>query len=120
MSSFISIPKREKGQGFVKYAIVLALVAMVVIVGMRVLGPRVGDGFGPVNSSLADATGGNVIVGGNFQSDDLYWNTPVNGCKVDYVYGTNPGCDNIVDRVKACLAGSTGPYCDDYFAVYPQ
>jgi len=42
----------EKGQGLVEYAIILALVAIVVIAVMRVLGPRVGNIFSTVNSEI--------------------------------------------------------------------
>lgn len=43
---------REKGQGLVEYAIILAFVAVVVIVVMRVIGPKVGDVFSAVNSEI--------------------------------------------------------------------
>ena len=43
---------KEKGQGLVEYAIILALVAIVVIAVMRLLGPRVGNIYSTVNSSL--------------------------------------------------------------------
>ncbi len=42
----------EKGQGLVEYAIILVFVALVVIAVMRLLGPRVGNIFSSVNSSL--------------------------------------------------------------------
>jgi len=43
---------REKGQGLVEYAIILALVAIIVIAILRLLGPRVGNTFSTINSSL--------------------------------------------------------------------
>jgi len=43
---------QEQGQGLVEYAIILVLVAVVVIAVMRLLGPRVGNVFSSVNSSL--------------------------------------------------------------------
>ncbi len=42
----------EKGQGLVEYAIILVLVAVVVIVVMRLLGPKVGNTFSTINDSL--------------------------------------------------------------------
>ena len=42
----------EKGQGLVEYAIILALFAIVVIAAMRLIGPRVGNVFSTVNSSI--------------------------------------------------------------------
>ncbi len=43
---------KEKGQGLVEYAIILALVAIVVIAVMRLLGPKVGNTFSSINSQL--------------------------------------------------------------------
>jgi len=43
---------QERGQGLVEYAIILVLVAVVVIAVMRLLGPRVGNIFSTINSSL--------------------------------------------------------------------
>lgn len=42
----------EKGQGLVEYAIIIAFVALVVIVVMRMLGPRVGNTFSSMNNSI--------------------------------------------------------------------
>jgi pilus assembly protein Flp/PilA len=43
---------KEKGQGLVEYAIILALVAIVVIAVMRLLGPKIGNTFSTIGSSL--------------------------------------------------------------------
>ena len=43
---------QEKGQGLVEYAIILVFVAIVVIAIMRLVGPRVGNIFSTINSSL--------------------------------------------------------------------
>ena len=58
MFLFSSKSKQEKGQGLVEYAIILALVAIVVISAMRVLGPTIGDTFSTINSSLP---GGDIV-----------------------------------------------------------
>ena len=51
--------RKEKGQGLVEYALILVLIAIVVIVAMQVLGDKVSDTFGTVNSGLsADGSGG--------------------------------------------------------------
>jgi len=42
----------EKGQGLVEYAIIIAFVAIVVIVVVRLFGPQVGNTFSEINSSL--------------------------------------------------------------------
>jgi len=47
---------KEKGQGLVEYAIILALVAIVVIAVMRILGPPIiGNTFSTINSSLSSS-----------------------------------------------------------------
>jgi pilus assembly protein Flp/PilA len=43
---------KEKGQGLVEYAIILAFVALVVIVVVRLIGPRVGNTFSSINNSI--------------------------------------------------------------------
>jgi pilus assembly protein Flp/PilA len=42
----------ERGQGLIEYAIILVLVAVVVIAVVRLIGPRVGNTFSMINSSL--------------------------------------------------------------------
>jgi pilus assembly protein Flp/PilA len=43
---------QQKGQGLVEYAIILALVAIVVVAVVRLIGPRVGNTFSNINSQL--------------------------------------------------------------------
>jgi pilus assembly protein Flp/PilA len=43
---------KEKGQGLVEYAIILALVAIVVIAVMQLLGPKIGNTFSSINEGL--------------------------------------------------------------------
>ena len=50
--SIMLFAPKEKGQGLVEYAIILALVAIVVIAVMRILGPKIGNVFSTINSSL--------------------------------------------------------------------
>ena len=42
----------ERGQGLIEYAIILVLVAVVVIAIVRLIGPKVGNTFSMINSSL--------------------------------------------------------------------
>jgi pilus assembly protein Flp/PilA len=42
----------ERGQGLVEYAIIVVFVALVVIALVRLLGPKVGNIFSTINSSL--------------------------------------------------------------------
>lgn len=59
MNKLFSNKKNEKGQGLVEYAIILALVAIVVIGVMRVIGPKIGNTFSTINNSLP---GGNAVA----------------------------------------------------------
>jgi len=43
---------REEGQGLVEYALIIVLVAIVVIVALRLLGPIIGNVFSNINTSL--------------------------------------------------------------------
>jgi pilus assembly protein Flp/PilA len=43
---------KEKGQGLVEYAIILALIAIVVIAVMRLMGPKLGNTYSLINSSI--------------------------------------------------------------------
>jgi pilus assembly protein Flp/PilA len=47
----------KKGQGLVEYAIILALVAIVVIAVMRLMGPKIGNTFSSINNSLEVGAG---------------------------------------------------------------
>jgi pilus assembly protein Flp/PilA len=48
---------KEKGQGLVEYAIILALVAIVVIASMKFLGPKISCTFDKINNSLPGQSG---------------------------------------------------------------
>ena len=43
---------KERGQGLVEYAILLAFVALVVISVVRLLGPRIGNTFSNISNSM--------------------------------------------------------------------
>ena len=43
---------KEKGQGLVEYAIILALVAIVVIAVMRLMGPKIGNTYSSISNSM--------------------------------------------------------------------
>jgi pilus assembly protein Flp/PilA len=43
---------KEKGQGLVEYAIILALIAIVVIAVMRLMGPKLGNTYSLISSSI--------------------------------------------------------------------
>lgn len=54
---FSSSSRHRKGQGLVEYAIILALVAIVVIAVVQLLGPKVGNTFSTINNSLDTVSG---------------------------------------------------------------
>jgi pilus assembly protein Flp/PilA len=43
---------KKKGQGLVEYALILALVAIVVFAALMLLGPVLGNTFSSINNSL--------------------------------------------------------------------
>jgi pilus assembly protein Flp/PilA len=49
---FMFFAPQEKGQGLVEYAIIIALVAIIVIAVMRLLGPKIGNTFSSISNSI--------------------------------------------------------------------
>ena len=47
--------KDEEGQGMVEYGLIIALIAIVVIVALAALGPKIRDIFNRTNSALGAA-----------------------------------------------------------------
>jgi len=43
---------KEQAQGLIEYAIILSLVALVVIVVVRMLGPKTGDTYSTIGNSV--------------------------------------------------------------------
>lgn len=43
----------EEGQGMAEYALILALVAIIVIIALRVLGPTVGNKINQVSAAMS-------------------------------------------------------------------
>jgi pilus assembly protein Flp/PilA len=46
--------RSTSGQGLVEYALIIALVAIVVFAALLILGPVIGQTFSSINSSLAN------------------------------------------------------------------
>jgi pilus assembly protein Flp/PilA len=70
--------QNERGQGLVEYAIILALVGIVVIAVMRTLGPRIGNTFSTINNSLE--------AGGSAPSESepfKYYSSAEEACSTD-------------------------------------
>jgi len=58
MNSLSSRNKNQKGQGLVEYALILALVGIVVIALLVILGSSTGNVFGRVNNSVSKTGSG--------------------------------------------------------------
>ncbi len=43
---------KEQGQGLIEYALILVLIAVVVIVVLKILGPQLGGIFSTISSNL--------------------------------------------------------------------
>ena len=56
--------KDEEGQGMVEYGLIIGLIAVVVIVALVALGPKVKEMFNKVNAELDKAGAGSVGGGG--------------------------------------------------------
>ncbi len=56
--------KDEEGQGMVEYGLIIGLIAVVVIVALVALGPKVRDMFEEVNEQLDAAGAGGGAAGG--------------------------------------------------------
>ena len=52
--------KDENGQGMVEYGLILALIAIVVIVALVALGPKIKNIFQSVNDSVPEVTAANT------------------------------------------------------------
>ncbi len=50
--------KDEEGQGMVEYGLIIGLIAVVVIVALVALGPKIRDMFNEVNNEIDKAAGG--------------------------------------------------------------
>lgn len=52
---FRSLFKDESGQGMIEYGLIIALIAVVVIVALTALGPKIRDMFNGVGDALDEA-----------------------------------------------------------------
>lgn len=62
MKSLSSRNKNQRGQGLVEYALILALVGIVVIAVLIMLGPSIGNVFGRVNNSVSKTGSGSAAT----------------------------------------------------------
>jgi pilus assembly protein Flp/PilA len=51
--SDVNVQLSQRGQGLVEYALIIALVAIVVFAALLIIGPELGNIFSAINSSLA-------------------------------------------------------------------
>ncbi len=52
MKNIVKLFKSEEGQGMVEYGLIIALVAVVAIVGLTLLGPKIRDMFTNIAGKL--------------------------------------------------------------------
>ncbi|OJV66901.1 MAG: hypothetical protein BGO41_04250 [Clostridiales bacterium 38-18] len=52
----LSTLKQEDGQGMVEYALIIAFIALVVIAGLVILGPRIAQMFTDIGNELTTET----------------------------------------------------------------
>lgn len=55
--------KDEEGQGMVEYGLIIGLIAVVVIVALVALGPKIRDMFNEVNDEIDAAAAGGTTAG---------------------------------------------------------
>ena len=55
MKELMKFFKDEDGQGMVEYGLIIGLIAIVVIVALSILGPKVADMFNTATNSLENA-----------------------------------------------------------------
>ena len=55
--------KDEEGQGMVEYGLIIGLIAVVVIVALVALGPKIRDMFNEVNDEIDAAAAGGTAAG---------------------------------------------------------
>ncbi len=102
--------KNEKGQGLVEYAIILALVAIVVIGVMRVLGPKIGNTFSMINNSLAmGGETGAPPTDLTCESAIASWEAQVNAPQQAYQAAGYPDSGPVYDAYVASWAWGSGP-----------
>jgi pilus assembly protein Flp/PilA len=110
---FSSIFKHEKGQGLVEYAIIVALVAVVVIGVMRVVGPKVGNTFSTVNTALDSSPGYSQPYSNFDQGWDEYCAMLPAGTSVSSYYA-NDGSSNVIFAPEGSPSPSGYSYYDSW------
>ena len=123
MNKLFSNKKQEKGQGLVEYAIILALIAIVVVGVMTTLGKKVCNTMNGVSNSLDGGSGSNCVasapIGSNSPSYTAWggnWNTQALAAQ-DFCQGQHAPSgssytfyrDSNDGNYSAAGAGVTGP-----------
>jgi pilus assembly protein Flp/PilA len=63
MKKALNFLKDENGQGMVEYGLIIGLVALVVVAGLILLGPKIRDMFKGISNNLPDVTTAAPVVG---------------------------------------------------------
>ena len=53
--NIVFIAAKEKGQGLIEYALILAFVAIIVVAVLMLIAPAIGEVFSTINASLSAA-----------------------------------------------------------------
>ena len=116
MLFFSSNSRNERGQGLVEYAIILALVAIVVIGAMRILGPQISCAFSTINSSLPGESGDSTEACGSSLSSTssglaTKFTSTFTGCSgtcTDTTFTCTPGSSYKISYTASSYGGETG------------
>lgn len=104
---------RMKGQGLVEYAIILALVAIVVITVMTTTGKKVCNTFGSIGNSLppSGSSGSSNNCGTSSTASEVALSSTFTGCSgncTDTAFTCTPGTSYNISYTASAAGGSTG------------
>lgn len=106
--------KHERGQGLVEYAIIVALVAVVVIGVMRVVGPKVGNTFSTINTALDSNVGYSKVYNDFDQGWDEYCASVPAGTSVSSFFSSDEGPTKTIFAPEGFTAPSGYYYYDSW------
>lgn len=113
--------RNRKGQGMVEYALIIAGVALIGIVGITMFGHKTADLIGTVAAILPGAhIGDNApIVSGHLIETDNNGVNPNGGTPAIELSVTGVAQDNngTMDRIDTMLLGGDGSYSESPFVV---
>ena len=98
----MNIPEREEGQGLVEYALIIALVAVIVIAILTVLGPQIvlvfGRVAGGIQGDVLDAANGDTAVIVSYDGN---------------ITGSGSSCSGTISNIRFVVTDSNGAILTD-------